>query len=66
VSSTLTLNKCYAFFSSKGKVGNDRWVDNIKMDLTEIRRDGVDWIDMTQNRDQCRVLVTTVMNLRVP
>jgi hypothetical protein len=29
-----------------------RWVDNIKMDLREIGWDGVDWIDMAQNRDQ--------------
>jgi hypothetical protein len=24
-----------------------RWVDNIKMDLREIRWDGMDWIDVT-------------------
>jgi hypothetical protein len=36
-------------------------VDNIKMD-----RDGVNWIDMAQDRDQWRALVNTVMNLRVP
>jgi hypothetical protein len=29
-----------------------RWVDNIKMDLREIEWDGVDWIDMAQDRDQ--------------
>jgi hypothetical protein len=29
-----------------------RWVDNIKMDLREIGWDGVDWIDMPQDRDQ--------------
>jgi hypothetical protein len=28
-----------------------RWVDNIKMDLREIGCDGVDWIDMAQDRD---------------
>jgi hypothetical protein len=28
-----------------------RWVDNIKMDLKEIGLDGVDWIDMAQDRD---------------
>jgi hypothetical protein len=27
-------------------------VDNIKMDLREIGWDGVDWIDMAQDRDQ--------------
>jgi hypothetical protein len=43
-----------------------RWVDNIKMDLREIGRDGVDCIDMAQDRVQWRVLVNTVMNFRVP
>jgi hypothetical protein len=42
-----------------------RW-DNIKMDLTEIGLDGVDWIDMAQDRDQWRAVVNTVFNLRVP
>jgi hypothetical protein len=41
-------------------------VDNIKMDLREIGWDGVDWMDMVQDRDQWRVLVNTVLNLRVP
>jgi hypothetical protein len=43
-----------------------RWVDNIKMDLREIVWDGIDWIDMAQDRDRWRALVNTVMNLRVP
>jgi hypothetical protein len=43
-----------------------RWVDKIKMDLIEIGWDGVDWIDMAQDRDQWRALVNTVLNLRVP
>jgi hypothetical protein len=43
-----------------------RWVDNIKMDLGEIEWDGRDWIELAQDRDQWRVLVNTVMNLRVP
>jgi hypothetical protein len=42
-----------------------RWVDNIKMDTREIGWDGVDWIDLAQDRDQWRVLVITVTNLRV-
>jgi hypothetical protein len=29
-----------------------RWVDNIKTDLREIGWDGMDWIDLGQNRDQ--------------
>jgi hypothetical protein len=43
-----------------------RLVDNIKMDLTEIGWDGVDWIDMAQDRDPWRARVNTVLNLRVP
>jgi hypothetical protein len=42
-----------------------RWVDNIKMDLREIGWDGIDWIDLAQDRNQWRALVNTVMNLRV-
>jgi hypothetical protein len=29
-----------------------RWVDNIKMNLREIGWDGMDWIDLAQDRDQ--------------
>jgi hypothetical protein len=29
-----------------------RWVDNIKMNLREIGWDGMDWIDLSQDRDQ--------------
>jgi hypothetical protein len=43
-----------------------RWVDNIEMDLREIGCDGMDWIDLAQDRDRWRALVNTVMNLRVP
>jgi hypothetical protein len=41
-------------------------VDNIKIDLGEIGCDGRDWFDVAQERDQWRVVVNTVMNLRVP
>jgi hypothetical protein len=40
-------------------------VDNIKMDLRDIGWNGMDWIDVAQDRDQWRVLVNTAMNLRV-
>jgi hypothetical protein len=43
-----------------------RWEGNIKMDLQEVRWGGVDWIDMAQDRDRWRALVSAVMNLRVP
>jgi hypothetical protein len=43
-----------------------RCVDNIKIDLREIGWDGMDWIDLGQDRDQWRALVNTMMNLRVP
>jgi hypothetical protein len=42
------------------------WVNNIKTDLREIGWDGGDWIELTQDRDQWRALVNTVMNLQVP
>jgi hypothetical protein len=41
-------------------------VDNIKIDLREREWDGMDWIDLAEDRDQWRALVKTVMNLRVP
>jgi hypothetical protein len=41
-------------------------VDNIKMDIREIGWDGMDWIDLAQDRDQWRAPVNVVMNLRVP
>jgi hypothetical protein len=41
-------------------------VENIKIYLREIGWDGMDWIDLAQDRDQWRALVKTVMNLRVP
>jgi hypothetical protein len=43
-----------------------RWVDNNKVDLSEIGWDGMDSINLAQYRDQRRALVNTVMNLRVP
>jgi hypothetical protein len=43
-----------------------RWVDNIKMDLGEPGWDGMDWIDLAQNRDQWMALVKAAMNLCVP
>jgi hypothetical protein len=39
---------------------------NIKTDLREIIWGGMGWIHLTQDRDQCNVLVNTVMNFRAP
>jgi hypothetical protein len=52
----------------EGKIslGRRKWVGNIKMDLGEIGWDGVDWIELAQDRNQWRALVNTVMNLWVP
>jgi hypothetical protein len=36
-------------------------VDNIKIDLREIGWDGMDWIDLAQDREQWRALEDTVM-----
>jgi hypothetical protein len=43
-----------------------RWEDNIKIDLQEVGWEGVDWIDMAQDRDRWGAVVNAVMNLRVP
>jgi hypothetical protein len=43
-----------------------RWEDNIKMDFQEVGGDYVDWMDLAQDRDRWRALVSTVRNLRVP
>jgi hypothetical protein len=42
-----------------------RWEDNIRMDLREIVRGGVDWMHLVQDRDQWWAVMNTVMNLRV-
>jgi hypothetical protein len=36
------------------------------MDLREMGLDGMDWIDLDQDRNQWRALVNAVMNLRIP
>ena len=40
--------------------------DNIKMDLQKVGGGCEDWMELAQDRDRWRALVSTVMNLRVP
>ena len=42
-----------------------RWEDNIKMDLQEVGGGGWDWMELAQDRDRWRTLVSMVMNFRV-
>jgi hypothetical protein len=52
----------------EGQLGRPRrrGVDNIKIDLREIRWGGVCWIDLAQDWDQWRALVNMVIKLRFP
>ena len=43
-----------------------RWENNIKMDLQEVGRRCGDWMELAQDRDRWRALVSTLMNLRFP
>jgi len=40
--------------------------DNIKMDLQEVGSGCEDWMELAQDKDRWRALVSKVMNLRVP
>jgi len=43
-----------------------RWDDNIKMDLHDVGGGCGDWMELTQDTERWRALVSTVMNLQVP
>jgi hypothetical protein len=43
-----------------------RWIDNIKMDLSEIGLSVVEWICLAQGRYMWRAVVNAVMNFWVP
>jgi hypothetical protein len=52
----------------KGSLGRHRrrWEDNIKTDLQEVGYEGMDWIELAQDRNRWRALVNVVMNILVP
>jgi hypothetical protein len=43
-----------------------KWEDNIKMDLQDVERESMDWIDLAQDRDWRRALINAAINLQVP
>ena len=43
-----------------------RWEENIKMDLQKVERGCGDWMELAQDRERWRALVSTVTNFRVP
>jgi hypothetical protein len=43
-----------------------RWEGNIRLDIREVGCGFMDWMELTQDRDRWRALVSAVMNLRVP
>ena len=43
-----------------------RWEYNTKMDLQEVECGGVDWIELAQDRDRWRALMTWVISILVP
>jgi len=43
-----------------------RWVDDIRLDLQEVGCGYMDWIGLAQDRDRWQMLVSVVINLRVP
>jgi hypothetical protein len=43
-----------------------RWEDSIKIDLQEVGCGGIELIDVTQDRDRWRALVSAVIKLQVP
>ena len=52
----------------KRRLGRPRriWEDNIKMNLQEVGGGCGDWMELAQDRERWRALVSTLMNLRVP
>ena len=55
-------------FTGKSPLGRPRrrWEDKIKKDLKEIGVNTCNWVDLSQDGDQWRALVSGALNLRVP
>ena len=60
----ILVGKC----EGKGPLGRPRrrWEDNIKIYPQGVGCGSLDWIELAQDGDRRRGLVTAVMNLRVP
>jgi hypothetical protein len=43
-----------------------KWEDNIKIDLQEVGGGCGDWMELSQDRERWRALVSKVTNIRVP
>jgi hypothetical protein len=43
-----------------------RWEDNIRLDFREVGCGCEDWMELAQDRDRWRALVSAVINIRVP
>ena len=51
----------------KRQLGRPRrkWDDNIKMDIQDVRCEGMDWVDVAQDRDRWRSVVNVAMKCSV-
>jgi hypothetical protein len=43
-----------------------RWEDNIKTELQEVGCGGIEWIEVTQDKDRWWALANAAMNIQVP
>jgi hypothetical protein len=52
----------------KRPLGSPRsiWEGNIEVDLQEVGWEGMDWIELAQDRDRWQAIVNAVMNLQFP